>query len=211
MKNLMLCVKFLVSNYVPKWCACKQHVRITEGPKHLHNQTKLLKVVKEPVLSIAKKNVAQNAYWAHPEVLLVAMLADNSKSIRNKAVEKILSLRGDSDFGDNQPRLYEVPQLKFNANCYTDMIDWKQEKIYEPVLTVKMSKEELLALKDSPLNLPRYPSNTQSVERLVKQTSRAASSVAGFDARDGFLRASATSRMLLPKFESKKDFENNFV
>ena len=169
------------------WFACKQHVRITEGPKHLHNQTKLLKVVKEPVLSIAKKNVAQNAYWAHPEVLLVAMLADNSKSIRTKAVEKILSLRGDSDFGDDQPRLYEVPQLKFNANCYTDMIDWKQEKIYEPVLTVKMSKEELLALKDSPLNLPRYPSNTQSVERLVKQTSRAASSVAGFDARDRFL------------------------
>ena len=105
MKNLMLCVKFLVSNYVPKWCACKQHVRITEGLKYLNNQTKLLKVVKEPVLSIAKKNVAQNSYLAHPEVLLVAMLADNSKSIRTKAVEKILSLRADSDFGDDQPRL----------------------------------------------------------------------------------------------------------
>ena len=91
------------------------------------------------------------------------------------------------------------------------MIDWNTEDIYEPVLTVKMSREELLGLKKAPLALPRYPSNTHSVERLVNQTSRAASSVAGFDARDGFLRASATSRELLPKFESKKDFQNNFI
>ena len=210
-KDLMLCVKFLVSNYVPMWFACKQHVRITDGPKHLHTQRKLLKVVKEPVLSIAKKNIAQNAYWAHPEVLLVAMLADKNQSIRSKAVEEIIKLRGDSDLGDDQPRLYHVPQLKFTAKCYSEMIDWKLEVIYEPVLTVKMSMEELLALKDSPLIMPRYSSNTQSVERLVKQTSRAASSVAGFEARDGFLRASATSRILLPKFESKRDFENNFV
>ena len=101
--------------------------------------------------------------------------------------------------------------LKFNAKSYTEMIDWKRETIYEPVLTVKMSKSDLLSLKKSPLTLLRYPSNTQSVERLVKQTSRAASSVAGYEARDGFLRASATSRQLLPKFESKQDFENNFV
>ena len=91
------------------------------------------------------------------------------------------------------------------------MIDWKKEMIYEPVVTVKMSKAELLSLKDTPLSLPHYPSNTQSVERLVKQTTRAASLVAGHEARDGFLRASAMSRQLLPKFESKRDFENNFV
>ena len=38
-----------------------------------------------------------------------------------------------------------------------------------------------------------------------------ASKVAGFEARDGFLRASGISRQLLPKFESKHDFEHNFV
>ena len=74
-----------------------------------------------------------------------------------------------------------------------------------------MSQADLLSVKDSPLVLQRYPLNTQSVERLVKQNSRAASSVAGYQARDGFLRASAMSRQLPPKFESKKDFDNNFV
>ena len=206
-----LYVKFLISNYVPMWFTCKQHVRITDGPKHLYTQTQLTKVLKEPVLSSSRENISWNAYWAHPEVLLLSMLADQSKSIRVKAVDKILSLRGESDQGDDQPRLYELPKLKFDAKSYSEMIDWKTEQISEPVLTVKMTKHELLSLKDSPLELPRYPSNTQSVERLVKQTTRAASSVAGFQARDGFLRASATSRALLPKFESKKDFENNFV
>lgn len=210
-KNLLVLVKFLISNYVPMWFTCKQHIRITDGPKHLFTQTKLIQVLQEPVLSVAKKNISQNAYWAHPEVLLLAMLADQDKIMRTRAVDKILSLRGDSDQGDDQPRLYEVPQLKFNAKCYADMIDWKIEKIYEPVITVKMGKAELLALKDSPLTLPRYPSNTQSVERLVAQTSRAAAAVAGFHARDGFLRASSKSRNLMPKFESKQDFENNFI
>ena len=210
-KNLLVLVKFLMTNYVPMWFACKQHIRITEGPKHLYKQTQLTKFLQEPVLTIARDNIAKNAYWAHPEVLLLAMLADQKESIRSKAVEKILSLRGGSDHGDDQPRLYEVPVLKSNANSCTEMIDWKSEAIYEPVLTVKMNKSDLLSLKKSPLILPRYPSNTQSVERLVKQTFRAASSVAGFAARGGFLRASATSRQLLPKFESKQDFENNIV
>ena len=210
-RNLLTLVKFLMSNYVPMWFTCKQHPRITDGPKHLFTQLTLTKLLKEPVLSIARQNIAQNAHWARPEILLVSMLADQSKTIRTKAVEEILKLRGDADLGDDKPRLYEVPQLRFQAKSYTGMIDWKTENVSEPILTVKMSQAELLAVKDSPLVLPRYPSNTQSVERLVKQTSRAASSVAGYQARDGFLRASAMSRQLLPKFESKKDFENNFV
>ena len=123
--------KFLMTNYVPMWFACKQHIRITEGPKHLYKQTQLTKFLQEPVLTIARGNISKNAYWAHPEVLLLAMLADQKETICSKAVDKILSLRGGSDHGDDQPRLYEVPVLKFNAKSYTEMIDWKRETIYE--------------------------------------------------------------------------------
>ena len=97
---------FLVSNYIPMWFACKQHPKITDGPKQLFNQVKLLKVLKEPVLNIVKENMAQNSYWAHPEVLLLSMLADKNAEIRSNAIEKILHLRGDNDQGDDQPRLY---------------------------------------------------------------------------------------------------------
>ena len=71
------------------------------------------------------------------------MLADQSQTIRTKAVEEILKLRGDADLGDDKPRLYEVPQLRFQAKSYTGMIDWKTENVSEPILTVKMSQAEL--------------------------------------------------------------------
>ena len=45
----------------------------------------------------------------------------------------------------------------------------------------------------------------------VKATTKAAQVVAGFDARDGYIRAAQESRSMMPKFISKKDFKNNFV
>ena len=71
--------------------------------------------------------------------------------------------------------------------------------------------QELSDLVETPLFVPAYPSHTQSVERQVKQTTRASAAVAGYSARDGCIRSSAAARKLLPKFESKKDFQNNFV
>ena len=97
---------FLVSNYIPMLFACKQHPTITDGPKQLFNQVKLLKVLKEPVLNIVQENIGQNSYRAHPEVLLLSMLADKNAEIRSNAIEKILHLRGDNDQGDDQLRLY---------------------------------------------------------------------------------------------------------
>ena len=87
----------------------------------MFTQLNLTKLLKEPVLSIARQNIAQNAYWAHPEILLVSMLADQSKTIRTKAVEEILKLRGNADLGDDKPRLYEVPHLQ--AKSYTEIIE----------------------------------------------------------------------------------------
>ena len=52
-------------------------------------------------------------------------------------------------------------------------------------------------LQEFSTNFARYPSNTQSVERLVKQTSRAAHAVAGYQARYDFLRVSVMSREFL--------------
>ena len=39
----------------------------------------------------------------------------------------------------------------------------------------------------------------------------AAETVAGYSARDGFLRASAKSREMITKFESTQDFETHFL
>ena len=210
-KNLDNIVHFLMVMYIPMWFTLKQKPGIKYGPQHLFKQIQLTKLLKEPVLSIVKHNMSINSYWAQSEILLLSMLADPTKSVRQRAVKQVLQLRGDHDKGDNSPRKFLKPQLKFEAVTYPDMIDWKLEKIYEPVLTTNLTRAEIKCIVNTPLVVPSYPAHTQSVERLVKQTSRASASVAGYNSRDGLLRSSETSRELLPKFESKQDFENNFA
>ena len=133
------------------------------------------------------------------------MLTDTDEKVREMAVDKIMAIRGESESGDNNTRKFIIPNLQFQAAKYTEMIDWAAETVHEPTLTTSLSSAELSSIKSSPLALPKYPGNTQSVEWLVKQTTRAADTVAGYSARDGFLRASAKSREMMPRFESKQD------
>ena len=106
------------------------------------------------------------------------MLTDADQTVRVKAVDVILNLRGTQDLGDDKPRKFIIPELKFDASSYTEMINWKKEALYEPAITTSLTASELRDLKLVPLMLPRYLAHTQSVERLVKQTIRAAAHVA---------------------------------
>jgi hypothetical protein len=209
--NLLIIVQFLMTNYIPMWFRLKQKPFIGEAPRHLFTQIELTKLLPKKTQTVARKNIARNAYWAHPECLLLSMLTDADQTVRVKAVDVIIKLRGTQELGDDQPRKFIIPELKFDASSYSEMIDWKKEALYEPAITTSLTATELRDLKSAPLMLPRYPAHTQSVERLVKQTSRAAAHVAGYAARDGFLRASAKSRELMPKFGSKQDYQNNFL
>ena len=209
--NLNKFVQFLMTNYTLMWFRIKQKDSIGEGARHLYSQIELTRLLPKDIQNIARENIARNAYWAHPECLLLSMLTDADENVRVMAVEKIKTIRGDRNCGDNYTRRFNIPRLNFNATKYTEMIDWKLEAVHEPSLTTSLSSTELSSLKSSPLTLPRYPGHTQSVERLVKQTTRAAGTVAGYSARDGFLRASAKSRELMPRFESKQDYRHNFV
>ena len=56
-----------------------------------------------------------------------------------------------------------------------------------------------------PMVVPYRPVHGQSMERAVKQVTRACESVFGAENRDGFIRAGVANRQLMPKNESKKD------
>ena len=209
--NLNKFVQFIMTNYAVMWFNLKQKDSIVEAPRHLFSQIELTRLLPKDIQAIARKNIARNAYWAHPECLILSMLTDTDEKVREMAVDKIMAIRGESESGDNYTRKFIIPNLQFQAAKYTEMIDWAAETVHEPTLTTSLSSAELSSIKSSPLALPKYPGNTQSVERLVKQTTRAADTVAGYSARDGFLRASAKSREMMPRFESKQDYQNNFL
>ena len=55
------------------------------------------------------------------------------------------------------------------------------------------------------MEVPYMPIHGQSMERLVKQVTVACESVFGYEARDGFIRARAANRLMMPKNNTKKD------
>ena len=116
------------------------------------------------------------------------------KDIRSKKLESPRPIRP-----------FHVPKLRFDADCYHDIINWEEEKLYESPLTYKLSDDELKGLELEPLTLPPYRSHTQSVERAIKIVSSAASRTYGFEARHGVCKAQISSRMLHDKCESKAD------
>ena len=204
-KNLQVLVSFLVSNYIPMWFTIKKLGKAHHSSQVLFKQIQLANQLKGPIAAIVKQNVARNAYAAQSETLLLCMVCDTDPIPRAVAVDKILKLRNGSDAGDTSVRQFDIPAIKFDCDIYHEMIDWSKEVILEPVLTSSLSIRELENIRVEAFTIPDYPNHAQACERQVKETSRAASLVAGFEGRDGYIRASAVSRKMMRKFETKKE------
>ena len=86
---------------------------------------------------------------------------------------------------------------------YTELFDWKTAKFLEPPLMIKLFDDETSRLILTPLELPQYPCHTQAVERGIKVVSKAASTVIGEEARDGFIRQNLLSRKVFGWCDTK--------
>ena len=58
----------------------------------------------------------------------------------------------------------------------------------------------------TPLQVPKWLNHTQAVERGIKVLSEACTAVTGPVERDGFIRQRLFSRQVMPKFNTKKDY-----
>ena len=127
--NLNIIVRFLMISYIPMWFRLKQKPSIEEGSRHFFKQIETSRILPKQTQPIARANLVRNAYWAHPESLLLSMLTDAEGTVRTKAVEIILGLRGGQDLGDNSPRRFIIPEVIFESLTYTEMIDWNKEAL----------------------------------------------------------------------------------
>ena len=73
------------------------------------------------------------------------MLGSEDQDERKYAVEKITEIRGGEDYGDCSVRSFHVPQLNFEADSLSSLIDMsgKETLVLEPVLTCKVATGEL--------------------------------------------------------------------
>ena len=160
------------------------------------------------------------------------MLCDEEQGIRREAVKRVLDLRrnklnledgllsGDEAYGKTRSndekslaigiRPYKLPNVNFLAESYTELFDWERTIVHIPPLIQKMTNNEIEDIIDIPLHLPPYMCHNQPVERAVKVVTEASRNVCGEDNRDGFIRQRLKSRKLMPRTNSKQDFNLNF-
>ena len=125
----------------------------------------------------------KNAYSAHSENVLMSMLADNSRDIREKAVTSILKIRGGANFDDSSIRKFVVPALKYEADHYSEITDLH----HEPIFTTDITSDEIIAYRERKTKVDHYPNHSQSVARVVKLMTDALYKICGFARRDGFI------------------------
>ena len=103
-------------------------------------------------------------------------------------------------------RARHTPVINLEATSLLNLISWDDD-VHEPVLTTELTEEELRQLYVKPMSgIPDFRLDTQSIERCVKQVTRACATVYGYQKRDGFIRASAYHRERLPVFNTKTHF-----
>ena len=92
--NLSTLAKFLIKIYFSGWFQIKFNSKITDGPKnYLNILAQVMGFPNKIIQDIAVAVLQRNAYFAHHENILLAMLADDDHNVRLFAVNKIFSIR----------------------------------------------------------------------------------------------------------------------
>ena len=197
-------VEYLVGHYSPMWFHIRSHSNCIHGAGNVLRSLELLRTLPQSTQEIVQPVVQRNAYWVHPEAVLLAMVADQDQQVRAQAVQMIQRWR-------QQPRGLEVrefkiPQVNFAASDLAELIEFSTALITEPPLTMGLSDAAIEAIQNTPLEVGAYPVHTVAVERAVKVVTEAASAVIGEEARHGFICSRLRHRQHLPEVISKFSF-----
>ena len=216
--NLVLLAKFCIHVYFPSWFDIKKHAKFTNGATNFLNMVhRINNFYHKEVRDIAFKSLQRNAFFAHPENVLVAMLGDADPDNRRVAVNKIQKIRSkyqeastssstDTETKKNEAvRKFVIPKINRKSRSLKTLVDLEDNTIQEPPLTRNLSTEDLEDVLESPLVF-KHPCHNQAVERHVKLVTEASASVTTFERRDGLIRQRIRSRKIMKDFETKKQF-----
>lgn len=208
--ELQTLANYIVKTYAPVWFDIKKNWTVKDGPKHILKVVKTTRYLPESIKNIIDPVIQRNAFFCHPENIMLAMIMDKNPQIRELGYRRILKSRNEP-LAEGFVRDFIIPSINFSANDYTELIDWSTCKLTPPPLLSKMSTEHIASLlKEKVLpefNYLKFPCHTQAVERCVKLVTESAEKVCGQENRDGYIRATLKSRQLMPTFDFKSQFK----
>lgn len=96
------------------WFEIKCNPKRKNAPKNLWRTIYLSRYLKEDLKYIVESTIQRNGFFAHPENLLVAMLADDRQHVRELALRRIISTRAKS-LPQKEVRKFTIPVINFTA------------------------------------------------------------------------------------------------
>lgn len=172
--SLNILTQYILMVYAPVWFEIKTKPFIYDGAKHLWKAISASRIFSPEVRKIIDKVFAGNCFFAHHENILLAMLVDSRRHIRELAVRRIEKARLQTQ---EVIRIFRVPSINLTAEDYIYLIYWQNISITEPSLTFKLPLKELEDIIQGTLvpDFGKFSCHTQAVERCVKIVTEASS------------------------------------
>ena len=194
------------------WFRIKAQSKFTKGPSHVLRLIQLVREQPLEVQAVVKPAVQRNAYFAEPGIMLTSMMEDPDADVRKSGIKIIEKVRSNPPKAPKSKylkgiRKHEIPQLNWSAANWTEIIDLKKVKIWEPRILKKLSKEEVESAVDTPVCFPKYPCHSQTVERMVKLVTEVSSEVYGEKKQQEKAVAVLASRKSRKAYDTKKDYK----
>ena len=154
---------------------------------------------------VFKKYSQINGYMAHSESILLAMVNDKNDRIRQKAVEKIISLR--KNVPSEEVRKFKIPTINFKAKNYIEMVGF-DEITSPPPLLGDFSDDDLAYAGNGCYELPveAIPCHSINNERLVQASAQAVKYPVGEDRVHERLLNNRASQLKIPTNFNKSHF-----
>lgn len=136
--------QFVVQVYAPFWFLVKSQPKAIHGSRHVFKFICWIRQLPKDVQIIVQSTIKTNAYFFHPENILLSMITDEDSFVRADGYDKIESARHDPPAG---VRKFHMPQdknlINFNSTTYSGMINWNEFHITEPPCLQFFDDEQL--------------------------------------------------------------------
>ena len=116
---------------MPVWFNIKKSKLFTDGPKHVFLAMQTSRYLSDNLLQVVNPVIGCNAFFAHPENLLLAMIVDDREHVRELGYRRILKARQSTSKGKTI-RNFVPPKINFEATDYTEIIYWNTCPLYPP-------------------------------------------------------------------------------
>ena len=118
---LILLAEFVMKVYARVWFCIKTKPSCKYGGLHVWETINFSRYLDDSLRQIIDPVIQRNAFFAHPENMLLCMLVDDGRHVRELGLRRILK--------DNKAKLsftvrqLEIPALNVDASDYTELID----------------------------------------------------------------------------------------